>query len=131
MDDTGEIEFIFLFDRDNVTVATHSYQRVLKILLVIGVVQNLFQLLAHTVFRDLDTGTQTTQFIGSAVFDLAFFRNGVFQLLFQTRQRLQAFSISGQRRCQLVLFLQKGFDLANSGSRAADLHQAACFQHRT
>ena len=130
MNDPRKIELVFLLDRNDISVAAHGYQRILKIFLIIGIMQDLFQLLAHTVFRYLDAGPQSAQLGRSAVLDFAFFRNSIFQLFFQTRQRLQSFGIASQSRRQLVLLLQKGLDLADRRGRTADLHQGFCFQHR-
>ena len=54
MNDARKIEFIFLFDRNDISVSAHSYQRVLEIFLIIGIVQDFFQLFTHTVFRYLN-----------------------------------------------------------------------------
>ena len=54
VNDARKIEFIFLFDRNDISVSAHSYQRVLEIFLIIGIVQDFFQLFTHTVFRYLN-----------------------------------------------------------------------------
>ena len=67
MHHAGEIIAVFLLNGYYIAVAAHGNKRVLKILLVVGVMQDAVEFFAHAVFGNLYAGTQPCKFGAGAV----------------------------------------------------------------
>ena len=129
MYDAGEVSPVLLFDGNHIPIPPHGDQRILKKLLVVRVMQYLFQLRAHLGLGGRNSDTEPGQFHGSRIQDLPFFRNALFQLAHQLGKLRQIPAIFRQIRMVVAFCQQEDLQRPKGLHAGFDLHQLFHVQH--
>ena len=125
----GEVGPVFLFNGNHIPVPPHGDQRILKILLVVGVMEYFFQLGPYLAFRTRNPDAQSRQLHGSRVQDLPFFRNAFFQLTHQLGKLRQVSSVFGQIRMVVAFCQQENLQRTKGLQAGFNIHQFFHIQH--
>ena len=77
MDDAGELRFVFKLDGQNISIAAHGYDCILKELLLAGVVKDIKDFVLDSALSTAQVMTNLLQFNACRILNRSVFVNGV------------------------------------------------------
>ena len=106
----GEMEAVLLLDGNDIPVAAHGDQGVLKIFLVVRIVQNMLQLRLDPVPGGQDADAEAAQLDRRRVEDFPFFGDGLLHLAHDFREFLEFPSVGRQVRMLVAACEKKNLE---------------------